>query len=83
MKAMQLEVTKNCDRSKTTVVSNQSGFIEYCLKPLAELMAVIIQEVEEGLDNIPVNLKMLTQIDEGKEEESLEGSPTGCGHSKM
>jgi len=64
MKEMDLEVTNNCDRSKTNVVQNQSGFVEYCLKPLAESMGQIIEELAEGLENIPINLKIMKQLNE-------------------
>jgi len=69
MKAMQLELTSNCDRSKTNVISNQSNFIEHCMRPLAQLMARVIGELEEVLDNIPVNLTKLKEI---KERQSTE-----------
>merc|ERR1712241_1576463 len=56
MKAMKLEVPKMCDRNQTTIISNQIGFIEYCLKPLAQSMSLMIVELEGCLGNIPENI---------------------------
>lgn len=92
MKAMKLEVTKNCDRDQTTIVSNQSGFVQFCLKPLAELMSVLIHELEECLENIPVNLEILSKVGEGKNHEGNQAESeefvmveenSSAGHSKI
>ena len=83
MKAMKLEVPKMCDRDQSTIVSNQTGFVEYCLKPLAESMAVLIQELDECLENIPLNIKMLSQVQEESEVHVSEGETANSGLSKM
>ena len=62
MRKMKLEISKGCDRYTTAATKNQIGFVNFCVKPLALSMNVMIEELEWCLNNMQLNEQKWKEI---------------------
>lgn len=78
MKELGLEVSTGCDRTKTDLIKNQNGFVQFCVKPLTESLSKLISELDWCLNNVDINTQKWTNLKKEQEQkqETLNGIAT-------